>query len=164
LHQVPPSIQAPGFNFTAYLKSDHIRELDKSGLLSLEELHPDVTLLINAGKLVANRLDFVRGLELMLFGKESKQKLLERDQLHKVLAKETWMFGEEFHLSNNEETLNEVLTKFREGIVKPLDDDSPVTLEDGSTGRIDLMLARSVPHPWLNHLLRVPVYGTMLSS
>ena len=48
MHQIPPSIQAPGFNFTAYLKSDHIRELDKSGLLSLEELHPDVTLLINA--------------------------------------------------------------------------------------------------------------------
>jgi hypothetical protein len=103
--------------------------------------------IISSAKLVANRLDFIRGLELMLFGKDSKQKLLERDQLHQVLAKETWMFGEEFHLSNNEETLNEVLVKFREEILKPLADDSPVTLEDGSTGRIDLMLARSVPQP-----------------
>ena len=268
LHQVSPSIHAPGFNFTAYLKSDHIRELDKSGLLTLEDLHPDVTLLINAAKgklkehfrkrsientgellqkwkadkiypyqgepldkveeaerqvfdvvavninsylsdfddssltskrltfnlvkqalkqnpeslqrifqdvlnlpkehqddlaqlldktslsaiissakLVANRLDFLRGLELMLFGEESKKKLLERDQLHQVLASETWIFGEEFHLTNNEETLNEVLAKFRDKILKPLADDSPVTLEDGSTGRIDLMLARSVPQP-----------------
>ena len=268
LHQVSPAIHAPGFNFTAYLKSDHIRELDKHGLLTLDELHPDVTALINAAKgklkqhfrkravenasallqewkadkiypyegdpkdkveeaerqvfdvvavninsylsdfddssltskrftfnlvkqalkenpetlqrifqdvlnlpkehqddlaellekttlsaiissakLVANRLDFLRGLELMLFDKESKKKLLERDQLHQVLAKETWIFGEEFHLTNNEETLNEVLAKYRDDLLKPLDDDSPVTLEDGATGRIDLMLARSVPQP-----------------
>jgi hypothetical protein len=268
LHQVSPAIHAPGFNFTAYLKSDHIRELDKQGLLTLEELHPDVTALIGAAKgklkehfrkravenasallqewktdkvypyegdpkdkveeaerqvfdvvavnvnsylsdfddssltnkrltfnlikqalkenpetlhrifqdvlnlpkeyqddlaellekttlsaiissakLVANRLDFLRGLELMLFDKESKKKLLERDQLHQVLAKETWIFGEEFHLTSNEETLNEVLAKFRVEILKPLDDDSPVKLEDGATGRIDLMLARSVPQP-----------------
>ena len=271
LHQVSPSIHALGFNFTAYLKSDHIRELDKQGLLTLEELHPDVTALIGAArgklkehfrkravehasallqkwkadkiypyegtpkdkveeaerqvfdvvavninsylsdfddssktskrftfnlvkqaikenpetlqrifqdvlnlpkehqddlaellekttltaiiasaKLVANRLDFLRGLELMLFDKESKKKLLERDQLHQVLAKETWIFGEEFHLTNNEETLNEVLAKFRDAILKPLDDDAPVTLEDGATGRIDLMLARSVPQPRAN--------------
>jgi hypothetical protein len=268
LHQVSPAIHAPGFNFTAYLKSDHIRELDKQGLLVVDDLHPDVTLLINAAKgklkdhfrkravenagallqgwktdniypyegdpkdkveeaerqvfdvvavninsylsdfddssltnkrftfnlikqalkenpetlrrifndvlklpkehqddlaellektslsaiissakLVTNRLDFLRGLELMLFGKEAKQQLLERDQLHQVLAKETWIFGEEFHLTSNEETLNEVLRKFRDKILKPLDDDLPVTLEDGATGRIDLMLARSVPQP-----------------
>lgn len=266
LHEVAPSIHAPGFNFTAYLKSDHIRELDKTGLLLLEDLHPDVVALVHAAKtklkehfrkravenaaallqewkdskiypyegepqdkveeverqvfdvvavninsyltdfdhatptskrftfnlvkqalkenpeslrrifqdvlnlpkehqddlaellkkttlsaiissakLVANRLDFLRGLELMLFDKESKQQLLERDQLHQVLARETWVFGEEFHLTNNEETLNEVLEKHLQKLGKRSDDDSPVTREDGSTGRIDLMLARSVP-------------------
>jgi hypothetical protein len=265
---VPPGIHAPSFNFTAYLKCDHIRELDKQGLLVLDDLHGDVSALIqaaknklrehfrvraveNAGallqewkdtkiypyegdpqdkveqaerqmfdvvavninsylsdfdessptskrftfnlvkqalkenpeslrlifqdvlklpkehqddladllqktsltaiissaKLVANRLDFLRSLEMLLFDTESKQKLLERDQLHHVLAKETWIFGEEFHLTNNEETLNEVLAKHLGVLRKPLDDDSPVTLEDGSTGRIDLMLGRTVPQP-----------------
>ncbi len=268
LHEVSPGIQAPGFNFTAYLKCDHIRELDKEGLLTLEELHKDVAALVQAAKgklrehfrlravenaaallqewkdtkiypyegdpkdkveeaerqvfdvvavninsylsdfddssttskrftfnlvkqalkenpetlqrifqdvlnlpkehqddlaellqkttlsaiiasakLVANRLDFVRGLELMLFDKESKQQLLERDQLHQVLAKETWIFGEEFHLTSNEDTLNEVLVKHLDVMRKPLDDDAPVILEDGSTGRIDLLLARTVPQP-----------------
>lgn len=268
LHQVSPGIHAPGFNFTAYLKCDYIRELDKQGLLVLDDLHGDVSALIQAAKsklrehfrvravenasallqewkdskvypyegepqdkveeaerqvfdvvavninsylsdfddssptskrftfnlvkqalkenpeslrlifqdvlnlpkehqddladllqktslaaiissakLVANRLDFLRGLELLLFDKESKQQLLERDQLHQVLAKETWIFGEEFHLTSNEETLNEVLKKYLSKLGKRSDDDAPVTREDGSTGRIDLMLARSVPQP-----------------
>jgi len=64
-----------------------------------------------------------------------------------VLAKETWIFGEEFHLTSNEETLNEVLEKYLSKLGKRSDDDEPVTREDGSTGRIDLMLARSVPQP-----------------
>lgn len=268
LHQVPPGVHAPGFNFTAYLRSDSIRELDKQGLLAAEDLHLDVVALRNLAKaklkehfrkravenatallqewkdekiypyegkpkdtledaerqvfdvvavsinsylsdfdeaslvskrftfnlvkhalrenpeslqrifqdvlkmpkenqddlaellkkttlsaiissaqLVANRLDFIKGLELLLFEKDSKKELLERDQLHQVLAKETWLFGEEFHLTSNEDTLNEVLEKHLAILRKPLADDAPVKLEDGSTGRIDLMLARSVPQP-----------------
>ena len=266
LHQVPPGIQAPGFNFTAYLKSDAIRELDKQGLLVAEDLHQDVSALIAAAKgrmrehfraravehaaallqewkkekvypyegaakdnveeverqvfdvlavsinsyspdfedssktnkritfdlikhaikenpeslnkifqdvlklpkelqdnmaellkkvslssiitstqLIANRLDFVRSLELLLFDKDSKKELLERDQLHKVLAKETWIFGEEFHLSHNEATLNEVLDKHLKTLRKEDKDGKDVKLEDGSTGRLDLLLARSIP-------------------
>lgn len=271
LHQVPPGIQAPGFNFTAYLKSDAIRDLDKQGLLVIEDLHPDVSALISAAKgkmrehfrtravenasallqewkndkvypyegtakdnveeverqvfdvlavsinsylpdfedsskvnkritfdlikhalkenpeslqrifqdvlklpkelqdnmaellekvslsaiitstqLIANRLDFVRSLEIMLFNKDSRKELLERDQLHKVLAKETWIFGEEFHLTHNEATLNEVLEKHLSILGREEKDASDVTLEDGSTGRIDLMLARSIPQSRAN--------------
>lgn len=268
LHEISPGIQAPGFNFTAYLKCDHIRELDKHGFLTLDELHRDVATLIQAAKtklrehfrlravenaaallqewkdtkiypydgepldkieeaerqvfdvvavninsylsdfddssntskrftfnlvkqalkenpeslqrifqdvlslpkehqddladllrkttlsaiiasakLVANRLDFMRGLEMILFDRDSKQQLLERDQLHQILGKETWIFGEEFHLTSNEETLNEVLEKHLSKLGKRDDHGAPVTREDGSTGRIDLMLARSVPQP-----------------
>jgi hypothetical protein len=46
LHEMAPGIQAPGFTFSAYLKSDHLRELDKEGLLTLEDLHPDVIALL----------------------------------------------------------------------------------------------------------------------
>ena len=42
LAEIPPGIQAPGFNFTAYIKSDHIRELDNEDALILEDLHSDV--------------------------------------------------------------------------------------------------------------------------
>jgi Histidine kinase-, DNA gyrase B-, and HSP90-like ATPase len=50
LDSVSPGIQAPGFNFTAYIKSDYLRELDKEGRLMLEELDPDVPRFIQAAK------------------------------------------------------------------------------------------------------------------
>ena len=50
LHEMAPGIQAPGFTFSAYLKSDHLRELDKEGLLTLEDLHPDVIAPRRCGK------------------------------------------------------------------------------------------------------------------
>jgi hypothetical protein len=268
LHEISPGIQAPGFNFTAYLKSDQLRELDKEGLLSLEELHPDVsmmvgsaknklkehfrirqaedaqalvrewkehkvypyegepadpletaerqvfdvvavnlnayltdfeeasdtnkrftfnlikqslkenpeslqlifkdilslpkerqddlaellkktsmTAIISSAKIVADRLNFLRGLKILLFDEDSKKQLLERDQLHKILAQETWVFGENFHLTNNEESLNEVLKKYEDRLGRSSNDDSQVNREDGSGGRVDLLLARTVPQP-----------------
>jgi len=42
LHEIEPGIQASGFNFTAYIKCDHFRELDKTNLLIMGDLHPDV--------------------------------------------------------------------------------------------------------------------------
>lgn len=271
LHEMPPGIQAPGFTFSAYLKSDHLRELDKEGLLVLEDLHPDVvalagaakakmrdhfrareaedaqalvrewkeqkiypyegdpkdpletaerqvfdvvavnlnayledfdegtetskrftfklvkqalkenpeslqrifedvlklpkerqddladllkktslTAIISSAKLVADRLNFLRGLEILLFDKDAKEQLLERDQLHKILAQETWIFGENFHLTSNEETLEEVLAKHLERLGKRSDEDDEIAAverEDGKRGRVDLLLARTVPQP-----------------
>ncbi|MEB0141236.1 MULTISPECIES: ATP-binding protein [unclassified Undibacterium] len=43
-------IRAPGFNFTAYIKSDHFRELDKLGQLALADLHDDVQVIVRAAK------------------------------------------------------------------------------------------------------------------
>ncbi len=268
LHEMPPGIQAPGFTFSAYLKSDYLRELDKEGVLTLEDLHADVialvaaakgkmkehfrareaedaqalvrewkeqkiypyegepkdpletaerqvfdvvavnlnayledfdegtdtskrftfklvkqalkenpeslqrifedvlklpkdrqddlaellkktslTAIISSAKLVADRLNFLRGLEILLFDKDSKEQLLERDQLHKILAQETWIFGENFHLTSNEDTLEEVLAKHLEKLGKRSDDEepAPVEREHGKGGRVDLLLARAVP-------------------
>lgn len=226
LSKIPPGIQAPGFNFTAYLKSSFIRELDDKGNLVLDELLPDLrnlissardqmkeyfrkriaeeaielvqqwkheeiypyegipetpieqaerqvfdilalnvyqylpdfessaakskrlafrllkealetspqtlqlilqevlvlppekleelaTLLkrtsleaiINASKMVANRLNFLEGLELLVFDPEIKGKVLERRHLHKIIADETWIFGEEFNLTLSDKSL-----------------------------------------------------------
>lgn len=267
LHQVPITLKAPGYNFSAYLKTDYFKELDKTGQLDMEELNPDVQALIKAAndemkryfrrrsaedtaslvqtwkeekiypyegapldkveeaerqvfdvvainlndylqdfnesaptnkkftfnlikqalrsnpeslqrifedvlklpkdqqndlaellekttlpaiirsaKIVANRLDFLKGLEQLIFGKESKQKLLERDQLHKILEKETWLFGENFHLTITDSSLDEVLKKHLEKLGERNDPkQGPVLREDGTSGRIDLMLARSIP-------------------
>ena len=264
--QVGQQIRAPGFNFTAYVKSDHFRELDKQNQLVLEEMHPDVleivkaaktkikehfrrrllqdqgriverwkkeqiypfedkpnldpveeaerqvfdilavnvesylpsfeeadtksrkftfrllaqavrqnpdsvqeiigevlglkkdaqdelaellrktplSAIISSAKIVANRLDFLIGLENLLFDKESKKRLLERDQLHKILENEAWLFGEEFGLAGSEERLEEVLQKHLAKLGKREDHNTPVKLSDGKTGRVDLMLHKVV--------------------
>lgn len=100
--------------------------------------------IISLSKIVANRLDFLFGLETLLFDKESKKRLLERDQLHKILEQEAWLFHEEFGLAGSEQRLEEVLQKHLAKLGKREDDPKPVQLVDGKTGRIDLMLHKVV--------------------
>jgi hypothetical protein len=264
--QVGTKIRAPGFHFTAYIKSDHFRELDKSNDLGLEELHPDVraivkiarnkikehfrcrlledqskiverwkeeqiypyddtpnldpvetaerqvfdilafnvqsylpsfddadtkskkftfrllaqairenpesvqrivgevlglkkdeqdelaellektplSSIISSAKIVANRLDFLNGLENLVFDKETKKKLLERDQLHKILENEAWLFHEEFALAGSEQRLEEVLAIHLDKLGEREDDPKPVEVGEGKTGRVDLMLSKVI--------------------
>lgn len=260
----PPGIQAPGFNFTAYVKSDLIRELEVKGVLQLEELDPELrklldparvamrdyfrkraaenassvveewkrekvypfqdppktlleeterqvfdvvalnlhsylpnfektdpknkklslTLLrqgiesgpeavrrilrdvlelpiekqeelaglldrttlsaiISSAKIVGDRLDFLHGLEALLF--DHTANLKERSQLHRILAEQTWIFGEEYTLSVDDESLTRVLEKHLEaqgrGGTVGL---HPVLTPDGSRGIVDLMLSRLI--------------------
>ena len=48
--EMPPGIQAPGFNFTAYVKSAYLRELDEQNALVLEELNRDLKAILDATK------------------------------------------------------------------------------------------------------------------
>lgn len=269
LHEMAPGIQAPGFSFTAYVKSDYMRELEAESAFMLEELHPglkkllapakerlrahfrhraaeaagalveewkkqevypyrgephdvieeverkvfDVVALnvneylpdfetagpkskklafgllkeaigsnpsalqkilgdvldlpkdkqedlaqllqktsleaiINASKVVADRLNFVTGLELLVFEEPSKSTLLERRQLHRILADHTWIFGEEFNLSVDDRSLTAVLEAHLKLLGRePSGPLEPVLREDGSQGIVDLMLSRLVPQP-----------------
>jgi Histidine kinase-, DNA gyrase B-, and HSP90-like ATPase len=268
LAEMPPGIQAPGFDFTAYLKSGFLRELDEQDALVLEELQPDLrklleasketlrdhfrkrtaeravdlvevwkkekvypfegepqniieeserqvfdvlalnlnaylpyfeqadtknkrlalqllkqalekdptalqkilqdvlelplekqeefaelltktslTAIINASKIVADRLDFLRGLELLVFDEESRERLLERSQLHRILADRTWVFGEQFNLTVDDQSLTEVLRKHLHILGRATDSVAPVVPEDAKTAIVDLMLSRRIPQP-----------------
>ena len=85
------------------------------------------------------------GLEALLFDSELKRTLKERTQLHRLLAENTWIFGEEFFLSVDDESLTEVLRKHLrlKGIDVPVND--AVRRVDGRAGIIDLMLTRGIP-------------------
>ena len=98
--------------------------------------------IITSAKTVANRLDFLVGLENLLIDKETKKKLLERDQLHKILENEAWIFDENFALSGSEERLEDVLKLHLGELGTRMDDDDPVLMEGDKQGRIDLMLSR----------------------
>jgi hypothetical protein len=266
LAEVPAGVQAPGFNFTAYLRSDYIRELDQAGALIFEELDPDLrkflestrsrlkdhfrqrtaalarnvvnewkeqdiypykgeprdvleeaerqmfdvlalnvseyladfekaetkskrfslrllrqaieespqavqkiiqdvldlptekrddlaallrrttlSALITSSKVVADRTDFLRGLEILLFEPVSREQLLERSQLHKILEGHTWLFGEEFALSISDRGLKDVLRKHLALLGRTEEPLDAVLRDDGSVGIVDLMLSRSIP-------------------
>lgn len=265
LHELATQIRAPGFNFTAYVKSDLFRDLDSSNALAVAELHPDVqavlkvvrnkikehfrlrmledqgrvierwkeeeiypyedsqnigpveeaerqvfdilavnvqsylpsfddadikskkftfrllalavkenpdsiqeiisnvlglkkeaqddlaellkktslSAIISSAKTVANRLDFLLGLDSLLFDKETKKIFLERDQLHKILEQEAWIFHEEFVLGVSEAKLEEVLNIHLGKLGKRVDEPSPVLAEGDKTCRVDLMLQKA---------------------
>ncbi|MEO5712060.1 MAG: ATP-binding protein [Luteolibacter sp.] len=269
LHETDAKIHAPGFKFTTYVRCDHFRELDKENLLTLEELRPDVGLILDRARdemrgyfrkraaeraqtlvqrwkeeeiypyedkeeispvedterqvfdilgvtieeylpkfgtadhdarrfvfrlvaqalrdnprsvqkiitdvfslkkeeqdelanlleetplsnvirtanTVANRLNFLKALEDLLFDKATKRRLLERDQLHKILENEAWVFDDSFALAGSEETLEEVLQIHLGELGKREDFDEqgqPVLRENSEQGRIDLMMSRTI--------------------
>ncbi|MDR1485371.1 MAG: ATP-binding protein [Planctomycetaceae bacterium] len=105
-----------------------------------------LTSIITASEIITNRLDFLKGLRELIYDTDNKKVLLERDQLHKIIEKEVWLFGENFALSASEANLDIVLKKHlsilgkRKDEVETIVSESPVLQPDGRKGRIDLML------------------------
>lgn len=104
-----------------------------------------LTAIISASKVVADRLKLLNGLETLLFDEDYKKHLKERTQLHRLLAENTWIFGEEFFLTVDDQSLTEVLKKHLARTNNPIAVDEPVKRIDGSIGIVDLMLTRNVP-------------------
>jgi len=130
---------------------DEVLNLRKDEQDDLATLLRKTTLskIITSAKIVADRLNFVEALSDLLFNKESKKRLLERDQLHKALEVESWIFKEDFNLAGSEKTLEDALAIYLNKLGKRSDDEEettgdPVLREDDKGGRIDLMLARSI--------------------
>jgi len=125
-----------------------VLDLPRARLDELEQLLERTTLsaIIAAARIVADRLDFLRGLEVMLFEPDNKKALLERRQLHKMLAKESWVFGDEYALAANDEALTAVLVKHVKllGREELAPDDAEVLREDDSRGIVDMMLAKTI--------------------
>lgn len=100
--------------------------------------------IISAAQMVAQRLEFLNGLETMLFDPDLKKNFKERSQLHKILEENTWIFGEQFALTVSDRSLTEVLTKHLEATA-PKGKRGKLTRMDGRKGIIDLYLTRRVP-------------------
>jgi hypothetical protein len=128
---------------------DEVLNLKKDEQDDLATLLRKTTLskIITSARIVADRLNFVEALSDLLFNKESKKRLLERDQLHKALEVESWIFKEDFNLAGSEKTLEDALEIHLTMLGKRTDEDPSeeiVSREDGRSGRIDLMLARAI--------------------
>lgn len=99
--------------------------------------------IIKASQVVSDRLNFLTGLEQLLHDDATRKKFLERDQLHKLLENEAWLFREDFNLSRSENTLNQVLDYHSSILGCDEVSNAPVLREDGSTGRVDLLLSKA---------------------
>jgi hypothetical protein len=120
-----------------------LKKADQDDLADLLKKTP-LSSIISSAKIVANRLDFLNALETLLFDKENKKNLLERDQLHKILENEAWLFHEEFALAGSEQRLEEVLNKHLDKLGKREDHPEPVEVGEGGTGRVDLLLHKVI--------------------
>ncbi|WP_337012865.1 hypothetical protein [Pantoea sp. AS142] len=128
-----------------------VLELKKKEQDDLAELLERTTLssIISASKIVTDRLNFLNALDNCVHDIETKRTFLERDQLHKILEKETWIFREDFLLAGSEDWLEEVLQKHikhlgkREAETTEYGVLEPVLLPGGKRGRVDLMFAKS---------------------
>lgn len=112
----------------------------------LRELLDRTTLahIISASKIIADRLQFLQGLEVLVFDDEFKHAVRERTQLHRIVAENTWMFGEQYHLSVDDQSLTEVLKKHIAAQRREVEIDQPVVRSDGSRGIVDLMFSRNI--------------------
>jgi hypothetical protein len=98
---------------------------------------------INASRIIADRLNFLKGLETLVFDDEFKDRVLERTQLHRIVAENSWLFGEQYHLSVDDQSLTEVLKKHIELQRREVLLDEPVVRADGRRGVVDLMYSRN---------------------
>ncbi|WP_432246139.1 ATP-binding protein (plasmid) [Arthrobacter sp. G.S.26] len=122
------------------LPDDRVQELQ----LLLERT--PLASMISSSKQIADRLDFLKGLDSLLFDKEPRKTTLERTQLHRILAVETWIFGEEWAKTGDDERLVDVARKHLSylGEDVELGAGEPIKREDGRDGIPDLVLARSL--------------------
>jgi hypothetical protein len=103
----------------------------------------DLSAIISAATMIADRLKFLHGLRIILYDHEAKGRLKERSQLHKILETNTWIFGEEFNLWASDRELTTVLKVHKEKLDPELVIDEPVKLLTRKRGIVDLMLSRS---------------------
>jgi hypothetical protein len=123
-----------------------VLKLPKRKQEELAELLRDVSLsaIISAAKIVADRLRFLAGLETILFDTDSKKRLKERSQLHRIIAQNCWLFGEEYNLSVDDKSLTEVLRKHRKLLGDDAVIDEPVKHVSQERGIVDLMFSRAI--------------------
>lgn len=103
----------------------------------------DLSGVISAAKLVADRLKFIDALRFILFDYDARKKLKERSQLHKILEQHTWVFGEEYHLWASDKDLTNVLRAHKDKLDSSIVIDEPVRVVGKTRGIVDLMFSRA---------------------
>ncbi len=129
-----------------YRVLQEVLDLTPEQLADFDQLLERTTLasLIQTSKLITDRLDLLIDLEGLLFDEENKKRLLERSQLHRILANgRTWVFGEEYRLAVDDKGLTKVLQTHLALLGDETPVLEPVTDTEGHTRIVDLMLSKA---------------------
>lgn len=101
--------------------------------------------IITSSHSILNRLDFLAGLRTIVFDAEAQKATAERRQLHKILERESWLFGDEWTLTASDETLRRVLVKHLAALGEDVEyaDVMPKSQAEGDLLIPDLVLSGS---------------------
>lgn len=81
---------------------------------------------------IKNRLMFLNALEEIIYNRDLNKNVLERKHLHKIIAKETWIFGDEYTYGVDDLTLKNVLKSYLKDHLKRDDFENIINSEDNS--------------------------------
>jgi Histidine kinase-, DNA gyrase B-, and HSP90-like ATPase len=102
--------------------------------------------IINAAKIIVDRLNFLCSMDDLLYG-EFNPTLNEPRQLHPIISSEMWLFGEQYAIGADEQSLKSVLASHVKilGRQEIVTDVKTVTDLDGRDRFLDLLLYRQYP-------------------
>jgi hypothetical protein len=130
-----------------YPMLDELFRLPQSEQEELKRLLQRTSLseVIKATGQVADRLDFVAALKRLVFEPEISRTVKERSELHKILERETWVFGDAYGLMVSDQSLDAVLDRHLKALGREPEGGlpDPVRREDGRQGIVDLLLGRA---------------------
>ena len=106
--------------------------------------------IISASTLIADRIVALEVLKSIVFSPAHRRTVKERGELDVLVQANTWIFGENFHITLAETGLSRIMQRVSEELS---DTKSKVKLRkpDGKIGRIDFFLGRIVPHQDQRH-------------
>ena len=101
--------------------------------------------IISASSMIADRFVTLQVLKSIVFNPKYRDTFKERGELDVLVRDNTWIFGENFHITLSEPGLTQVMRRVAEERAQRPRSGS-VTKPDGKKGRLDYLLGRSVPH------------------
>lgn len=101
--------------------------------------------IIGASSLVSERITTLGVLKGMVFDPKFRRTVKERGELDVLVRDHTWLFGERFHITMAETGLTKVMNRVADDLGTKRKG-RRVTKKDGSVGRVDCFLGRSVPN------------------
>lgn len=140
--------------------------------------------IIDAMTEIKNRLHFLNGLEQIIYDKDLNKHILERKHLHKIIVKETWLFGDEYTYGVDDLTLKNVLKAYLkdclkredfEDLVKCTDNKDLATIPDvclwqqyslGTAGKENLVIELKRPslNAGLGEMSQIMSYASKVST